>query len=65
MKRTIDDQEFRTHNIYSPYPEEFNCQAVSIIRKYNFVPTHMAADNLLKEGRIQLQYILLFTEGKI
>ncbi len=33
----------RTHNIYSPYPEEFNRQAVSIISKYNFAPTHMAA----------------------
>ena len=41
----------RTHNIYSHYPEEFNRQAVSIISKYNFAPTHMAADNLLKKGK--------------
>lgn len=41
----------RTHNIYSPYPEEFNRQAVSIISKYNFAPTKLAAENLLKEGR--------------
>ena len=41
----------RTHNIYSPYPEEFNRQAVGIISKYNFAPTQMAADNLLKEGK--------------
>lgn len=41
----------RTHNIYSPHPEEFNRQAVSIISKYNFAPTHMAADNLLKKGK--------------
>ena len=41
----------RTHNIYSPYPEEFNRQAVSIISQYNFAPTQMAADNLLREGR--------------
>lgn len=41
----------RTHNIYSPYPEEFNRQAVSIISQYNFAPTSLAADNLIKEGR--------------
>ena len=41
----------RTHNIYSPYPEEFNRQAVSIISKYNFAPTKLAADNLIKEGK--------------
>ena len=29
----------RTYNIWSPYPEEFNRQAVSIISKYNFAPT--------------------------
>ena len=39
----------RTYNIYSPYPEEFNRQAVSIISKYNFAPTQMSKDNLLKE----------------
>ena len=41
----------RTHNIYSPYPEEFNRQAVGIISKYNFAPTEVAAENLLKEGK--------------
>ena len=41
----------RTHNIYSPYPEEFNRQAVSIISSYNFAPTELAAENLRKEGR--------------
>lgn len=41
----------RTYNIYSPYPEEFNRQAVSIISKYNFAPTQPAKDNLLKEGK--------------
>lgn len=41
----------RTRNIYSPYPEEFNRQAVSIISKYNFAPTARAKENLLKEGR--------------
>ena len=41
----------RTRNIYSPYPEEFNRQAVSIISSYNFAPTRTAAENLIKEGR--------------
>jgi UDP-N-acetylglucosamine 2-epimerase (non-hydrolysing) len=41
----------RTHNIYSPYPEEFNRQAVSIVSQFNFAPTKMAADNLVNEGR--------------
>ena len=41
----------RTHNIYSPFPEEFNRQAVSIVSKYNFAPTEMAKGNLLAEGR--------------
>ena len=43
----------RTNNIYSPYPEEFNRQAVSIISKYNFAPTEMAKENLIKEGKNQ------------
>ena len=43
----------RTYNIYSPYPEEFNRQAVSIISKYNFAPTELSRDNLLKEGRAE------------
>ena len=41
----------RTHNIYSPYPEEFNRQSVSIISKYNFAPTELSRKNLLDEGR--------------
>ena len=41
----------RTYNIYSPYPEEFNRQAVSIISKYNFAPTELSRDNLIKEGK--------------
>lgn len=41
----------RTYNIYSPYPEEFNRQAVGIVAKYNFAPTKLAAENLLKEGK--------------
>lgn len=41
----------RTYNIYSPYPEEFNRQAVSIIAKYNFAPTELSKQNLLNEGK--------------
>ena len=41
----------RTHNIYSPFPEEFNRQAVSIISKYNFAPTETAKQNLLNESK--------------
>ena len=41
----------RTYNIFSPFPEEFNRQAVSIIATYNFAPTTVARDNLLKEGK--------------
>ena len=41
----------RTYNVYSPYPEEFNRQAVSIISEYNFAPTQLAKENLLKEGK--------------
>lgn len=41
----------RTYNIYSPYPEEFNRQAVSIISQYNFAPTELSKENLLKEGK--------------
>lgn len=41
----------RTYNIYSPYPEEFNREAVGIIAKYNFAPTTTARDNLLREGK--------------
>lgn len=41
----------RTYNIYSPYPEEFNRQAVGIMAKYNFAPTELSKDNLLKEGK--------------
>ena len=41
----------RTYNIFSPYPEEFNRQAVSIISQYNFAPTELSKNNLMKEGK--------------
>ncbi len=41
----------RTYNIFSPYPEEFNRQAVGILAQYNFAPTELSRQNLLKEGK--------------
>ncbi len=41
----------RTYNIYSPFPEEFNRQAVGIVSKYNFAPTETARLNLINEGK--------------
>ncbi|NLP15381.1 MAG: UDP-N-acetylglucosamine 2-epimerase (non-hydrolyzing), partial [Clostridium sp.] len=41
----------RTYNIYSPYPEEFNRQAVGIIANYNFAPTEVSKNNLIREGK--------------
>ena len=41
----------RTYDIYSPFPEEFNRQAVSIISKFNFAPTELSKNNLIKEGK--------------
>ena len=41
----------RTYDIMSPYPEEFNRQAVSIIAQYNFAPTELSRQNLLREGK--------------
>ena len=41
----------RTYDIYSPYPEEFNRQAVGIVAKYHFAPTERSKTNLLREGK--------------
>jgi len=41
----------RTYNVFSPFPEEFNRQAVGIVAKYNFSPTELSKNNLLKEGK--------------
>jgi UDP-N-acetylglucosamine 2-epimerase (non-hydrolysing) len=41
----------RTNNINSPFPEEFNRQAVSIVAKFHFAPTKLAKQNLIKEGK--------------
>lgn len=41
----------RTHDVQSPYPEEFNRQAVGLFTDYHFAATHAAAKNLLTEGK--------------
>ena len=41
----------RTYDIHSPYPEEFNRRAVSIISQFNFAPTELARQNLLRRGK--------------
>lgn len=41
----------RTFDIDSPYPEEFNRQAIGLISRYHFAPTKIAEQNLLKEGK--------------
>ncbi len=41
----------RTYNIYSPFPEEFNRQAVDLIARFYFAPTELSRQNLLKEGK--------------
>ncbi len=41
----------RTYNMKSPYPEEFNRQAVGLVASLHFAPTELARQNLLKEGK--------------
>ncbi|WP_097003341.1 non-hydrolyzing UDP-N-acetylglucosamine 2-epimerase [Lacrimispora amygdalina] len=41
----------RTYDLYSPYPEEFNRQAIGIMAEYHFAPTEKARENLLREGK--------------
>lgn len=41
----------RTYDKYSPYPEEFNREAIGIISQYNFAPTELAKQNLIREGK--------------
>jgi UDP-N-acetylglucosamine 2-epimerase (non-hydrolysing) len=42
----------RTHDIYSPWPEEFNRQAVDIVAHWYFAPTEASKQNLLDEGKL-------------
>lgn len=41
----------RTYDIYSPFPEEFNREAVGIVAQYHFAPTETAKQNLINEGK--------------
>ena len=41
----------RTYNVLSPYPEEFNRQAIGIVSSYNFCPTELSKQNLIREGK--------------
>jgi len=41
----------RTYDIYSPFPEEFNRQAVGIVSKFNFAPTELSKQNLISEKK--------------
>ena len=41
----------RTYNLRSPFPEEFNRQAVDLVCRYYFAPTQRAAENLFQEGK--------------
>lgn len=41
----------RTHNLYSPFPEEFNRVAIDDISTLLFAPTELAANNLIKEKK--------------
>ena len=41
----------RTHNIYSPYPEEINRQCIGLLASFHFAPTQSAKQNLIKEGK--------------
>lgn len=40
----------RTHNLYSPWPEEANRQLTTVLAKYHFAPTQASQENLLKEN---------------
>ena len=41
----------RTYNMNSPFPEEFNRQAIDLVTKYYFAPTEMSRNNLLRENK--------------
>lgn len=40
----------RTHNIWSPWPEELNRRVTGLVAHLHFAPTHAAAQNLVQEG---------------
>ena len=53
----------RTHDIYQPFPEEFNREAISLISKMNFCPTQLARENLILEGKNPLSMIVTGNTG--
>ena len=53
----------RTRNMYSPWPEEFNRQAVDLITQYYFAPTEKSKQNLLGEGKPEDQIFVTGNTG--
>ena len=53
----------RTHDLYSPYPEEFNRVAIDALSEYCFAPTERAAAVLLAEGKAQARIFLTGNTG--
>ena len=53
----------RTHNMYSPWPEEFNRQAVDLITQYYFAPTEKSKQNLIDEGKPEEQIFVTGNTG--
>lgn len=47
----------RTHNIYSPWPEEMNRQITGRIATYNFAPTPLSETNLVKEAALGQTFV--------
>ena len=47
----------RTHNIYSPWPEEMNRQITGRIATYNFSPTPLSKENLVRESAMGQIYV--------
>jgi len=48
----------RTHNIYSPWPEEINRQLTSRIATFNFAPTPLSKANLLREAIVDTSILI-------
>lgn len=53
----------RTHNMRSPWPEEFNRQAVDLVARYYFAPTERSKRNLLLEGKSESQIFVTGNTG--
>ncbi len=47
----------RTYQLDSPYPEEFNRQAVGVVARYHFAPTEQAKANLLREKKPETIFV--------